>query len=171
MVFGIRSLILFDITCPGFHVSDTSMGPPHLQVFFADLQLDGWESLFFSSSQHLSSALARCFFPQCLQMGALLYHLHLSSRFIFFSSFNWLLGAFCSFLMRDIISFMASVVLLMNVSIWHVWFSVRVAISSSVALACSLIMFALKFFVVSLFCLFSFACSVKMKVLIFCHVF
>ena len=73
--------------------------------------------------------------------------------------------------MRDIISFMALVVLLMRVSIWRVWFLVRAAISSSVASACSLIMLALKFFAVSLFCLFSFAYSAEMKVLMFCHIF
>jgi hypothetical protein len=73
--------------------------------------------------------------------------------------------------MRDIISFMALVVLLMRVSIWRVWILVRAAISSSVASASSLIMLALKFFAVSLFCLFSFVYSAVMKVLMFCHVF
>ncbi len=70
--------------------------------------------------------------------------------------------------MRDIISFMVLVALLMSISIWQLWFSVKAAISASVALACSSIMFALNFFAVSLFCLFSFAYSVEMKVLMFC---
>jgi hypothetical protein len=59
----------------------------------------------------------------------------------------------------------------MRVSIWRMWFLVRAAISSTVASACSLIMLALKFFAVSLFCLFSFAYSTEIKVLMFCHVF
>ena len=73
------------------------MGPSHLQVLFADFQLDGWESLFFSNSQHLFFDLAGFFFPQCLQIGVSLYILCLSSLFFFFSLFDWLLGACCLF--------------------------------------------------------------------------
>ncbi len=147
------------------------MGPTRLQMLFVDFQLAGRESLFFSSSQHLSSFLVGCFFPQFLHTGALLYFCFCSSRFFFFSSFDCFPGSFLLFLMRDIISFIASVVLLMSASICCVCFSVRAAINSSVALACSSIMFALKFFAVSLFCLFSLAYSAEMKVLMFCHVF
>ena len=95
-----------------------------------------------------------------------------SSRFFFFSSSGCFLspGSFLSFLMRDIICFIASVLLLIRLSICCVCFSVSAAINSSVASACSSIMFALKFFAVSLFCLFSFACSAEMKVLMFCQV-
>jgi hypothetical protein len=146
------------------------MGPAHLQVLFADFQLAGREFLFFSSSQHSSSFLVGCFFPQFLQIGASLYLCFLSSRFFFFSSFDCFPDSFVSFLMSDIISFIASVVLFIRVSICRVCFSVRAAISSSVAYACSSIMFALKFFAVSLFCLFSFAYSDETKVLMFCHV-
>ena len=83
----------------------------------------------------------------------------LPSCFFFFLSFDWLLGSFFSFLMRDITSFIALVVLLMRVSICCMCFSVSITINSSIALACSSIMFALKFFAVSLFCVFSFAYS------------
>lgn len=70
-----------------------------------------------------------------------------------------------------IISFIASVVLLMSASICLVWVSFMcLAISSSVAAACSSIMFALNCFAVSLFCLFSFAYSTEMKVLMLFHV-
>jgi hypothetical protein len=147
------------------------MGPAHLQVLFADLQLDGPESLFSSNFQHSSSGLAGCFFPQCLQTGALLYFLFLSSLFFCFSLFDWLLSACWLFLNKDIIFFIPLVVLLIRVSIWHVWFLVRAAMSSSVALACYLVLFALKFFALSLFCLFFFAYSTEMKVLMFTHVF
>ena len=140
---------------PGCHVS-VSMGPAHLQVLFADFQLAGREFLFFSSSQHSSSFLVGCLFPQFLQTGVSFYLCFLSSRFFFFSSSDCFPGSFFSFLMRGIISFIASVVLLIRVSICCVCFLVRAAINSSVASACSSIMFALKFFAVSLFCLFSF---------------
>ena len=75
------------------------------------------------------------------------------------------------FLTKDIISFIAMVVLLIRFSTWHVWFLVRAAMSSSVALACSLMLFALNFFAVSFFCLFFFASSAEMKVLMFAYVF
>ena len=71
-----------NIILPSCQVSVT-MGPMHLQVLFVDFQLDGRESLFFSNSQHTSSALAGCFFPQFLQIGASLYFLHLSSLISF----------------------------------------------------------------------------------------
>ncbi len=75
------------------------------------------------------------------------------------------------FLIRDIISFIALVVLLIRDPIWGVWFLVREAMSFSIALACSLMLFALKFFAVSFFCLFFFASSAEMKVLMFAYVF
>jgi hypothetical protein len=146
-------------------------------VLFADFQLDGWESLFFSNSQHSSSGLARYFFLQCLQIGALLYFLCLSSLFFCFLLFDWLLGtcwllgACWLFFIRDIISLIALVVLLIRVFIWRMWFWDSAAVSSSIALACSSMLFALNFFAVSLFCLFSFAYSNMMKVLMFTHVF
>lgn len=147
------------------------MGPAHLQVLFVDVQLEGRESLFFSNSQHSSSFLVGCFFPQFLQIGASLYRFLRSSRFFFFSSSDCFPDSFFSFFTSDIISFIASVVLLISVSICCVCFSVRAAINYSVAFACSSIIFALKFLAVSLFCLFSFAYSAEIKVLIFCHVF
>ena len=78
------SLLILLFTTPGCHVSDSSV-PAHLQVFFADFQFDGRESLFFSSSQHSSSAFVGCLFPQCLQIGASLYFFRFSSLFLFLS--------------------------------------------------------------------------------------
>ncbi len=73
--------------------------------------------------------------------------------------------------MSCITSFIASVVLLMSVSICWVWFSVKVAINSSIASACSSIALALNYFAVSLFGLFLRAYSAEMKVLMIAHVF
>ena len=165
------SVLILLFTTPGCHVSDTLV-PAHLQVLFADFQFDGRESLFFSSSQQSSSALVGCFFPQCLQIGASLYFLRFSSLFFFLSSSLNLVELFVLLLSlsRSIISFMVSVVLLIRVSICLVCASVNAAMSSSVASACSSIVFALNCFAVSLFCLFSLAYSVEMKVFMFAHV-
>ncbi len=65
---------------------------------------------------------------------------------------------------------MASVVLSIKVSIWWEWDSVSVAMSSSVASAFSWITFDLQCFEISLFCLFSFAYSAEMSVLMFFQV-
>ena len=70
-------------------------------------------------------------------------------------------------LRRSIISFIASVVDLTRFSICWVWASIRVAISSFVASACSWIAFAENCFAVSLFCLFFLAYSIEMKVIMF----
>ena len=115
--------ILFRCTFPGCHFS-VSMDPAHLQVLLVDFQLEGRESLFFSSSQHSSSALAGCFLPQFLQAGASFNFFLRSSHFFFVSSSDFFSGSFFSLLMRDNICFIASVVLLMRVSICCVCFSV-----------------------------------------------
>ncbi len=136
----------------------------HLQVLLLNFQLVGQDALFFSSSQHLSSGLDGCFFPQFLHTGASLYFWCFSSRFLFFSSFVLLfvlVGFLLSVLTNVIISFIVSVMLRISASIWHVWFSVSALISSSVTSACSSIAFALNCFAVSLFCLFSFAYDVN----------
>ncbi len=73
-------------------------------------------------------------------------------------------------LSSSIISFIASVVDLTRFSICQGWASVRVEISSSIASACSWIAFAENCFAVSLFCLFSLAYSIEMKVLMFGHI-
>jgi hypothetical protein len=57
--------ILLDVSFPGCHFSD-SMGPAHCQLLLAGFQLAGRESLFFSSSQHLSSALAGMLADRCV---------------------------------------------------------------------------------------------------------
>jgi hypothetical protein len=128
--------------------------------------------LFFSSSQHSSSGLDRCFLLQCLHTVASLNLFWLSCQFIFFSFIPLfaLVGFLLSVLTNVIISFIVSVMLQISVFIWHMWFSVSVLISSSVASACSLIEFALNCFSVSLFCLFLFAYSVEMKFLMLTHV-
>ena len=70
-----------------------------------------------------------------------------------------------------IISFIVSVMLGISAFILCLWFSLSALISSSVASACSSIVFALNCFAVSLFCYFSFAYSVEIKLLILIHVF
>ncbi len=83
-----------------------------------DFQYDGWDAAFALSSQHFSSFFAGCFLLQCLQIGALLYNLHLSSLF-FLPPFGILLlfvrGLFSEGLFSDftnvIISFFASVLI------------------------------------------------------------
>jgi hypothetical protein len=131
-------------------------------VLLDDFQYNGWDAAFALCSQHSSSFFAGCFLLQCLQIGALLYILCLSSVLFFLSPFDISLlfgrGLFSEGLFSDftnaIISFIASVVLLIRVSIWHAWLYVRFAISSSVASACSSIAFALYCLEVSLFCFF-----------------
>jgi hypothetical protein len=115
---------------------------------------------------------------QCLKIGAVLYILRLSSLFFlppFDISLLFVRGLFSEGLFSDftnaIISFIASVMFLIRISIWHVCLSVRFAMSSSVASACSSIAFAFYCLMVSLFCLFSLAYSVAMKDLMFVHVF
>ncbi len=80
-------------------------------------------------------------------------------------------GDLLSAFTNSIIFFIASGVFLISSSIWPVWVSVRVAMSSSVASAPSSIAFALNCFVVSFFCLFSYECSAEMNDLMFFHVF
>ncbi len=112
--------ILFVNTFPGCHVSVSIVGPAHLQVLLVDFQVLGRDDLFASSSQHLSSFLDGCFFPQCLQIGALLYFLHFSLRFFCFSVFvasSEFAGVLFLFLRISIISFIALVVLFMSASI------------------------------------------------------
>ncbi len=125
-----------------------------------------------SSSQHSCSALFGCFLLQCLHIGASLNLFWLSCRFISFSFVPLfaLVGFLLSVLTNIIISYIVSVMLWISVSIWCMWFSVSVLISSYVASACSLIEFALNCFAVSLFCLFSFAYSVEIKFLMLTHV-
>ena len=123
-----------------------------------------------SSSQHLLSGLEGCFLLQCLQTGAFLYLLCFSFRVCFFSLLFAFAGFFTAVFIRFIISFIASVVDLMRISICFACASVRFAINSLVALACSLIRLALNCFAVSLFCLFSFACLVEMKIFMFAQV-
>ncbi len=167
-------LILFNNTLPGCHVSIFSLGPTHLQVLLDDSQFDGRNAAFGLSSQHSSSFFAGCFLFQCLQIGALLYILCLCSLLFFLPPFYISLlvvkGLFSDFT-NAIISFIASVVFLIRISIWHVWLSVRFAMSSSVASACSSITFALYCLAVSLFYLFSLTYSVAIKDLMFVHVF
>ncbi len=105
---------------------------------------------------------------------------------IFFSMFftGFLFFCFCfsavpfvlilvlvSFLINAIISFIASIFAFMSVSICLVCASVRLLISSLVASAVSSIKFALNCLAVALVCLFSFAYSLEMNVLMFVHVF
>jgi hypothetical protein len=166
--------ILFINTFPGCHVSVSIVSPTYLQVLLDNFQVFGWEALFASSFQHLSSFFKGCLFLQYLQIGATLYFLDFSSRFFCFSSLFellMLLGVLALLLMSCIISFIALVLLLMRVSFCLVWFSMRHAINSSVASACSSIPLALNCFAVSLFCLFLRAYSVEMNVLMFAHIF
>ncbi len=109
---------------------------------------------------------------QCLHIGASLYFLRFSTRFFFFSSLVSfeVNGVLVLLLMSCIISFIASVVFLMSISICRVWFLVRVGISSFVASTCFFIALALNCFAVSLSCLILHAYSVEMKVLMFVHV-
>jgi hypothetical protein len=58
----------------------------------------------------------------------------------------------------------------MSDSIWGVCVSVRFAMSSSIALACSLIAFALNCFAVSFFCYFVFVYSADMNDIMFCRI-
>jgi hypothetical protein len=111
-------------------------GPCSPSGAFVDFQFEGQESLFFSSSQHSSSALAGCFLPQFLQTGASLNFFLCSSHFFLFSLSDCFPGSFFLLLMRDNICFIVSVVLLMRVSICCMCFSVKATISSSVASAC-----------------------------------
>ena len=120
---GAVCVFLFSCTFPGCRVS-VSMGPAHLQVLLVDFHLARWESLFFSSSQHSSSVLVRCFLPHFLQTCNSLYFFLRPSRFFFFFSSGFFLASFFLLLMRDSICFIASVVLLMRVSICCVCFSV-----------------------------------------------
>ena len=164
------SVLISHFVTPGCHVSATLV-PAHLLVLFVDFQFDEHDSLFFSNSQESFSAFMGCFFPQCLQVGLSLYFFCFSSLFFFFPSSVSLVGlvGFLLSLISNIISFMFLVLLLINISICLVCASVNAAMSSSVASACSLIAFALNCFAVSLFCLFSLAYSVKMKVLMLAH--
>ena len=145
----------------------------HLQVLLVDFHDAGRDVAFLSSSQHSSSFLEGCFFPQCLQTGALRNFFCFSSLFFFFSSLVelvGLVGVIVLSLTRLIISFIASVLALISDSIWRVCASVRLAMSSYVASACCSIAFAFICFAVCLFCLFSFAYSADMKILMFAHV-
>jgi len=144
---------------PGCHTSDSTWDPAHRQLLLNDFHDGGRDAVFLSSSQHSSSALDGCFFLQCLQTGALVNFFCLSSLFFFFSSFVelvGLVGVMVLSLKRLIISFIASVLALMSDSTWRVCASVRLAISSSVASACSSIAFAFSCFADYLFCLLSF---------------
>jgi hypothetical protein len=89
-------------------------------VLLDDFQFDGLDAAFASSSQHSSSFFAGCFLLQCLQIGALLYILHFLSLIFLFSPFDISLlfvgGLFSNFT-NVIISFIASVVLLMRIFI------------------------------------------------------
>ena len=101
-------------TTPGCRVSVSIEDPVHIQVLFVDFHVAGQESLFFSNSQHSSSALEGCFFPQFLHTGALLYFFLFSLCFFFFSSpVSFGVGVLFSF-NRSIISFIALVVVLMR---------------------------------------------------------
>jgi hypothetical protein len=165
--------ILFVNTFPGCHISVSIVGPAHLQVLLVDFQVLRQDNLFASGSQPSSSFFNGCFFPQCLQIGALLYFLHFSLCFCCFTvsvALSKFAGVLLLFSRISIISFIALVVHFMRASICQVWFLVMVAISSSVASACSSIALALSCFAVSLFCLFSYAYSAEMNVLMFVHV-
>ena len=83
-------------TTPGCLISVSIRDPAHLQVLFNDFHVAGQESLFFSNSQHLSSALEGCFFPQFLHTDASLYFFLFCRASI--SSPHWLLWRleFCS---------------------------------------------------------------------------
>ncbi len=122
------------------------------------------------SSQHSLSGLEGCFLLQCLQTGVFLYLLCFSFCVCFFSSLFAFAGLFTTVFIRFIISFIASVIDLMWISICFACASVRFAINSLVASAYSLIRLALNYFAVSLFCLFSFECSVEMKIFMFIQV-
>ncbi len=87
--------------------------------------------------------------------------------FFLFSSFVTLMLVFLFSFRQSIISFIASVVDLTRFSICRVCASVRVAVGSSIASACSWIAFAENCFAVSLFCLFFLAYSIEMKVIMF----
>ena len=144
-------IFILSRTFPGCQFSFSIKDPVHLQVLLDDLQLDGWEDALASSSQHSLLGLDGCFLLQCLQTGAFLYIFCRSFR-VFFSSLFAFAGLFIAVFIRIIISFIASVVDLMRISICFAWAYVRFAISSLVASACSLIKFALNCFAVSLFC-------------------
>ncbi len=146
---------------PGCHYSD-SMGPEHIQVLSL---ISNW-----TGSQHSYSALA---------FGGMILSAVLADRcaVVIFAPFLSLflplivlliVWFFLLVLDGDIISFIGLVVLLMSVYNCGVCFLVSAAINSSVVLACSSIMFALKFFAIRLFCLFSFTYSTNMNVLMFC---
>ncbi len=153
------------------HLCFYFMDLAHLQVLLVSFHIDGWETLFFSSSQHSPLAFEWCCFPQfCKLVCCCTFFDFLPSFILLLIHFLLELVGFLFSLMRSIISFIALVVLLTNVSIWQEWVSVRVTISSSVASACSSIMFALKCFTVSSFGMFSFAYSAEMNVLMFCQV-
>jgi hypothetical protein len=100
----------------------------HLQVLLDDSQYDGRDAAFALSSQHSSSFFAGCFLLQCLQIGALLFILHLFLVLFFLPPFDisllFVRGLFSGGLFSDftnaIISFIASVVFLIKVSIWRV---------------------------------------------------
>jgi hypothetical protein len=141
-------------------------------VLFVHFQDTGHDAPLFACSQHLSSGLDGCFLLQCLQIGALQNLLRLSLCFFLFSLLSEL-GVFACVLpfTRLSISFLASVVDLIRVSIWRVCASVSWAMSSSVASACFSTAFAPNCFPVSLFCFFAFKYSVEMKVLMFAHVY
>ncbi len=94
-----------------------------------------------------------------------IFFLHFLSLFFFFVLFVWLmeLVGCLLFFIRSIISFMAFIVLLIKVSIRWKWVSVDVAMTFSMAPACSwTIIFTFKCFAISLFCLFSFMYSAEL---------